>query len=105
MRDRQIIESPWEQGSNEKITYTVTIPTTWGSSPASPTAVLYQIVSGGDDTNVSSTSLSGSASVNGQVITTPLVQSLTAGEKYRLRITWTDTGKTLSAYGIIKCVE
>lgn len=34
----------------------------------------------------------------GRGITTPLVQSLTAGSQYRLEIKWTDSGNTLEAY-------
>jgi hypothetical protein len=70
---RKIIESPLKQGADEQIYYTLTT-TPWGSSPTSVAVVLKNAAG----TDVSSTNLSGAASVSGDVITT-LNGPLTAG--------------------------
>lgn len=81
---RKIKESPLHQGADEKIAYTLTT-TPWVSSPTSPVVVLKNEAG----TDVSSTNLSGTASATGDVITTPLVQSVTPGAKYRLEVKFT----------------
>jgi hypothetical protein len=103
-KDRVFKESPWEQGADEAIVYTVTIPTTWGtSSLTSITCKLYE------DPNVTNTDrtatmLTGSASATGQVITTQKVTGLTVGYDYRLEVKFTTSeGNTLEAWGIIRC--
>jgi hypothetical protein len=45
--------------------------------------------------------LSGSASVAGDVITTPVVKSLVAGTQYRLEIKFTVSGNIFEAFGFI----
>lgn len=91
--DREIVESPLYQGTDEQIAYTLTT-TPWGSSPAS-TAVVLKDAAG---TDVSETHLTGDPSVDGDVITTPVVHSLTAGEKYRLEIKFTTGGNVVEAW-------
>ncbi len=83
--DREIIESPLYQGEDEEIAYNLTT-TPWGSSPGSVVVKAYEL----DGTDVSSTVLNGTASVAGDVITTPAVRSLTDGTVYRLEIKFTD---------------
>lgn len=97
---RKIKESPWYQGEDEQIAYTIdTSP--WGGSPSSLTVVLKD-----GDTDVSGTKLSGSASAASDTITTPVVQSLTAGKKYRLEVKWTDgNSNVLEAWGEIIAEE
>lgn len=97
MSVREIIESPWEQGSEEVRAYTLTT-TPWGGSPSTPVVKLYTLA---DLTDVSATNLSGSASIAGDVITTPAVVSLTAGVRYRLEIKFVTGGRTEEAWGII----
>lgn len=94
---REVINSPIVQGEDEQIAYTLTT-TTWGSSPTSPAVSIY------DSNNVDSSSdlLTGSPSVNGDVITTSTVQSLTAGNTYRLDIQFTSGGNVFEAYCTIK---
>ena len=94
---REVKESPLYQGSDERIAYTLTT-TPWGGTPASPTVV---IKTWPDGTDVSATKLTGNASANGDVITTPLVISLTSGQKYHLEIKWTNSGNTFEAYAEI----
>ena len=103
-KNRRFKESPWEQGADEAIAYTITVPTSWGTGAfTSITCKLYE------DPNVtntdrSTTMLSGSASSTGQGITTQKVTGLTVGYDYRLEVKFTSTeGNILEAWGIIRC--
>jgi hypothetical protein len=99
MSKREIVESPWEQGAEESIAYR--LPTTpWGGSPSSPVVKLYE---GENLTDVSATKLSGAASITGDFIDTPFVQSLTAVLIYRLEIKFMTGGRTEEAWGEIYC--
>jgi hypothetical protein len=95
-RNREIVESPFKQGPEEEIHYTHTT-TPWGSNPSGVSVKIYD--SNGVDQ--SATLLSGSASVVGDVITTPAVIGLTLGQKYRLEIKYTCSGNVFEAYGTI----
>ena len=93
---RAVKESPLYQGENEKIAYILdTEP--WGGTPANEDVSIYD--SAGEDQ--SSSCLSGSPSVAGDEITTPIVQALSPGESYHLKIQWTNSGNTLEAYCVI----
>ena len=81
---RVVQESPLEQGIDEQITYNLTT-TPWGSSPTAVTVKAYDITDGAY-ADVTSTVLSGEASVSGDVITLPSLESLTAGKRYRVEI-------------------
>ena len=91
--DRLIVESPLFQGEDERIAYRLNT-TPWGTSPASPSDVLYDA----SGTDVSGTNLTGAASVSGVYITTRQVISLTDGQQYRLEIQWTDSGNTFESW-------
>ena len=95
MRRREIIESPIFQGEDEEIAYTVTT-TPWGSSPTNVAVVAKDMTD--NNAVVTSTVLSGSASVSGDVITTPKVQNLVAGHKYRIEVKFTTGGNVLECY-------
>jgi len=97
--NRKFKESPLEQGSVEKVAYQLTT-TPWSSSPTSP-AVRCMVNGGNADSNL----LSGSASVNGDVITTPLVQNLVGGATFRLEIEWLSGSVKYEAYGLIECKD
>lgn len=94
---REIKESPWEQGTEEQRSYSLTT-TPWGSTPSSVAVKLYQLP---DLTDVSATYLSGATSVTDDVITTPIVASLVAGVTYRMEIKFTVAGRVEEAYGLI----
>lgn len=96
MISRKFKESPVVQGVDEIIAYRLTT-TPWGSSPSSPTVVLKDH----NGVDVSSTCLSGIPSASGDYITTPLVQNLVAGIKYRLEIKFTISGNVAEAWGEI----
>ncbi len=97
---REFQSSPWQQGPDEKIAYKVDTANWPGTgNPTNPVVKLY------DDAgaDVSATKLSGSASISGTEITTPLVQSLVEGKSYRLEVKWDRSGNTLEAFGGIEC--
>jgi hypothetical protein len=93
---REVKESPLNQGADEIIAYQVTT-TPWVSTPASPTVVAYDITDNAR-TDVSTTVLSGAASVSGDVITCPQLKSLTAGNVYRVEVKWTSGGNTWECF-------
>lgn len=99
---REFKESPFYQGADEKVSHVLTTPTSWGTATlASLSSVLYEDPDG-DNTDVTSSKLSGSTTASGQVITTPLVQLLTAGKKYRLEVKWTSSeSNVLEAFAFI----
>ena len=94
---RAVKESPITQGADEIIAYTLTT-TPWGASPTSISVKLYE---GASKTDRSATMLSGIAGATGDVITTPLVTGLTAGQVYRLEIKFTSSGNVFEAFCII----
>ena len=98
--DRRIQESPLYQGEDEQIAYTLTT-TPWGSDPTGEAVVLKDI----DGEDVSETHLTGSPSVDGDVITTPTVHSLVAGQRYRLEIKFTVSGNVMETYATIIAQE
>lgn len=98
---REVAEGRLVQGEDEQIAYTLTT-TNWGASPSAPACTLYDI-SDGNRTDVSTTKLSGSASVNGNVITAPLVIGLVVGHFYRLEFQFVCSGNTFEAYVEIEC--
>lgn len=93
---RAFRESPWEQGEDEAIAYTVDT-TPWGGGSGSPAVV---VKLGGND--VTGEKTDGAASGNGDTVTTPVIRNLVAGEKYRVEVTWTTSGgQVVEAYGYI----
>lgn len=102
---REIVESPIEQGVDEIIPYTLTVPTSWGTLSSVSGVVLKTVNPDGTYTDVSATNLTGSNSVASQVITTKSVTTLTANTDYRLEIKFVCGSKTYEAYCIIKARE
>ena len=76
------------QGSGEEIAYALTT-TPWGSNPNTVVVTVYDVTAArGDEnwTDVTSATTSGSGNTVGDVITTPLIKSLTRGHLYRVEI-------------------
>ncbi len=94
---RKFKESPMPQGPGEIVAYLLTT-TPWGSSPTSPVVTIKQ-----NGLDITSDVTSGSASVSSDVVTTPLIQNLTAGKEYRIEVLFVTGGNTFVAHGIIKC--
>ena len=93
----QIVGSPEQQRPDERVAYQVTIDSSY-PSPSSPVCKLYDISDGSD---VSATKLSGSASIVGQVFTSPLVIALVAQTTYRLECQFQSGGNTFEPYLLI----
>lgn len=88
---RDITQGRQDQGSGESVIYSITT-TNWASDPSSPDVVAYDIT-GGTETDVTSTVMpSGSASAAGDVITLPALTALTADHIYRLDVSFTVSG-------------
>lgn len=97
---RDITQGRQSQGADEEIVYTLTT-TNWGTSPSSVTVKAYDLSNASAD--VSTTVLSGSASVSGDVITLPTVKSLTAGRIYQIEVKFTAGGSVFETPFIVLC--
>lgn len=86
---RAAIGSPRRQGVDERLAYTLTT-TPFAASPTSASVLVKDISNA--YTDVSASVLSGSPSIAGDVITTPLIQSLTAGHSYRVEVKFETSG-------------
>ena len=100
---RVIVGGERDQGIKEKLVYPCTPPSSWGT-PLSATFTAYDITSGAD-TDVTGTILSGSGSVDGSQISTPLVQNLTLHHRYEVHCTFTTATNTLDFVIPIKAVR
>lgn len=95
MSDREVVERLQFQGVTEQITYRIDT-TNYGGSPSSPiTVVAYDER---DWSVVTSTILSGSASVSGNYITLPLVLNGRINHTYRIVATYTVGADTRAPY-------
>jgi len=102
---REIKESPWRQGADERRVYALTT-TPWGSSPTSVTVTIYPLGAyNAKGAESSATNMTGTVSVVGDVIETPTIHSLTPGVNYRVEWKFTIDGNVLEAYGIIAAEE
>ncbi len=103
MNQRQVREGRLRQGVDERIAYTVTT-TPWGSAPTDSAVKLFDVTTG-TKVDASTTCLTGTPSVQGDVITTPLVSGLTAGHLYRLEVQFVCSGNTFEAFAEIMAEE
>lgn len=95
---REVKEGPQKQGVDEQIYYLLTT-TPWGSSPGAVSVAAYDYSQATDAyTDVTATVLSGAASVSGDVITLPVLKSLTEDHLYRVEIKFTCSGNVFEAY-------
>lgn len=97
----QFVEGAVTQRPADSIAYTVNTAL-YGGSPTSPAVTIHDITTGADaaGTNVSDTKLrSGeSPSVSGDVITTPHVEGIEGGRRYRLTVQFTCAGQTYAPF-------
>lgn len=98
MSVRSLQKSPEIQGVDEAVAWEADV-TKWVVSdpPTNPTCKLYRI-DASVHTDVTDVNLTGSASVLGNVVTSPIVSGLTAGEKYRLVFRFNLGTQLASAY-------
>jgi hypothetical protein len=103
---REIAEGKQEQGVDEEIIYTLTVPSTWGTPTGTPTIKTFSKI-GETFSDVTSTVMpTGSASVASQVITLPKLKALTEGVKYRVEMKFSTTeGDVKEAYAWVDCVR
>ena len=97
---REINESGLAQGQDETLVYTLNV-SPWGSAPTGVQVKIYDIT-GGAYTDMSSTMLSGAASVSGDDITLPELSGLVANHNYRLEVKFTIGDNTFEAWCLIK---
>lgn len=81
---REATESPVEQGTDEKRTYSFDFAGLGTDTPTSPVYQLWDITDSTSWLDVTSTKVSGSASVSGSIVASPLIIELVAGHVYRL---------------------
>ena len=93
---RKIKEGLQYQGADETIVYTLTT-TPWGTSPSSTSAKIYEVTVH-TFTDKTSTNMTGSTSVTGDVITLPAIASLVDGTLYRVEVQFTCSGNIFEAY-------
>lgn len=94
--ERQVKGGRRRMGRNEQIAWNL-VTTAWGSNPTDPVVTLWDL-SGAEPEDVSATLLSGTASVDGDTITTPYVLGLTPGRLYRLEVQFTCSGNVFEPY-------
>ncbi len=94
--ERQVKGGRRRMGRNEQIAWQV-VTSAWGSSPESPACRLWDVTDN-DWTDVSADCLAGSASTDGDMVTTPYVVGLTPGHLYRLEVQFTCSGNVFEAY-------
>lgn len=87
---QQEVEGRRSQGLEEELAYTIDT-TNYGGSPTGPTVTAYDLTD--QYREVTTEILSGSASLSGDDITTPIVKSLTAGHIYRIEVKFTSHGQ------------
>lgn len=92
---REVSEGKRYQGVDEQIVYTLTT-TPWGSTPTSVSVAAFDVTN--NEATVTSTVLSGSAAVSGDVITLPTVKSLTLGHIYRIEVKFTSGSSIFEAF-------
>ena len=97
VQDRRIRESPLWQGEDEQVIYNLTT-TPWGSSPT----IVNVVVKDSSGNDITTTVTSGNASVNGDVITLPVIQDLVDGEDYRVEIRFTVSDNVFETWCVIK---
>jgi hypothetical protein len=94
---REIQEGVQGQGASEAVVYTITT-TPWMTGPLSATAKIEQYQPTTRlFTDVTATCMAGSCTINGDVITLPVVSKLTEGEMYLVSVAFSKGANTLEA--------
>lgn len=97
---REVIESPWEVGVDERPIFSLTT-TPWGSSPTSIAVAAYKYADGAY-TDVTATVLpANTPAAVGDVITLSPLTPIAAGDVYRIEIKFTVSGSVLEAFAMV----
>lgn len=101
--ERKLVGSPFQRGVDETRPYRVNV-STWGAGTYASPAVVVADETGED---VTGDVLTGSASFSSSTLTTPdfAAGGMTAGKIYKMVISWTVDGKTVSAFGLVEAQE
>ena len=100
---RQVNEGTQVQGESESLRYAITT-TPWGTTPTNVAVVAKDVTAG--DTDVSSTVLSGSTTIAGDVITLKALGNLTKNHLYRVEVQFTTAyGNTWECYFFVAAQE
>lgn len=95
---RRVQQHPDPQGINESLRYTVDT-TPWGGSPTAPIAItVLDVTDSPSGTDVTSSVVTGVASVQANVITTPYLGALTLNHVYHVFVRWVSGGQTLETW-------
>ena len=94
---REGSDSPFPQGQYEEIAYKFNFAP-WGGSPSNPSATMWQKQPNGEEVDTSTANLSGSESVSGDIVTTPVVLDLLPESVYRLAVNVDIDGNKMEAY-------
>lgn len=98
---REVAEGEQEVGEDERIAFVIDTAN-WGGTPTSPAVVVKDVTAGWED--VTSTVMpSGSASVDADDITLPLLRDLTKNHEYRVEVKFTITGNLCEAFIKVPC--
>lgn len=95
----QFLEGAVQQRPGERIRYTVdTGP--YGGTPTAVSVTIYDVTASTESSgsNVSDSTLSGSASIAADVITTPIVEDIEGGKRYRMAVQFTAGGNTYAPF-------
>jgi hypothetical protein len=95
MISREVVQGRQLQGEDERIAYKITT-TPWAPAPTSPEVVVKDVRDNYAD--VSGTTLSGTPSIFEDVITLPVLHSLTAGKLYRVEVKFTVDNNDFEPY-------
>lgn len=101
MSIREVREGAQTQGSAEQIAYTL-VTTPWGSSPTAASVSVYDITPGATFRDVSASCLLGTVTVVEDVITCPVLHTLTTGHTYQMVIRFTVNSNILEAFTIVE---
>jgi hypothetical protein len=104
---REILEGPQGQGIDEEITYTLTIPASWGTPGATLTVKAYSVnESTGALTDVTSTVMPvGAGSIASQVITLPEMKALTVDVLYRVEVKFATGTDIKEAFAYVRAEQ
>lgn len=94
------IESPYERRAGETFPFRVDVSQWVTGTYSSPAVAIYDDA----DSDVTGSTLSGSASFSGSILTTPdfVADALTVGETYKIVFSWQVDGKIFEAYGYLE---
>lgn len=90
------------QSKGEEIVYSINVPSTWTKTVNTASAKIYDQTG----TDLTSSLMTGAATVAGQVVSLPRVKSLTDGIKYTVRVSFTDaSSQVFEAFFYVMCQD